>query len=99
MQTELSSHLSAWCLYRRMSASEGILHLLRWAEAKLPRRCDLDRLACGRITALTGRAVLDPKPAKAREVDLFALLRRIDDACEYRLKGLLGRALLHARFA
>src|SRR5258707_14435968 len=99
MQTEPLRQLSASCLYRRMSARKGILHLLRRTEPKLLGRCDLDRLACGRITALTGRTVLDLEPAKAREIDLFTLFRRIDDACEYRLKGLLGHALLHARFA
>src|ERR1700692_12972 len=99
MQTEPLSQLSASCLYRRMSARKGILHLLRRTESKLLGRCDLDRLARGRITALTGRTVLDLEPAKAREVDLFTLLRRIDNAREYRCNGIFGRALLHACFA
>src|ERR1700732_348653 len=99
MQTELLSQLAASCLGRRMSDREGILHLPSGTEPELLGRGSLDRRARGRITALTVRAVLDLEPAKAREVDLFALLRRIDDAREYRVNGLLGRALLHARFA
>jgi hypothetical protein len=79
-----------------MSARKGILDLLRGTEPKFLGRCDLDRRARGRITALTCRIVLDLEPAEAREVDLFALLRRIDDAREYRLNGLLGRALTQA---
>src|SRR5260370_20525672 len=99
MQTELLSQLAASCLGRRMSARKGILDLLRGTEPKLLGRCDLDRRARGRITALTRRTVLDLEPAEAREVDLFALLRRIDDAREDRLNGVLGYALLYARFA
>src|ERR1700722_20273679 len=82
-----------------MSARERVLHLLRRTESKLLGRGDLDCLARCRITALTCRAVLHLEPAKAQEVDLFTLLGSIDDAGEYRVNGLLGRALLHARFA
>src|ERR1700688_3356803 len=74
--------LSASCLYRPMSARKGLLHLFRWAKAKFLGRCNLDRLARRRITTLTGRAVLDLELAKAREVDLFTLLRCVDDTRE-----------------
>src|ERR1700692_1077283 len=99
MQTEPLSQLSASCPYQRMSARKGILDLLRRTEPKLLGCCDLDRLARGRITALTRRTVLDLEPAKARKVDLFTLLRRINDAREYRFNGLLGHVLLHACIA
>src|ERR1700692_314274 len=82
-----------------MSARKGILHLLRGTKAKLLGRCNLDRSARDRITPLTRRTVLDLELAKAREIDLFTLLCRTDDAREYRVNGLLGRALLQARFA
>jgi hypothetical protein len=63
-----------------MSAREGILHLLRRTEPKLLGRGDLDCLARGWITALTGRTVLDLEPTKAQEGDLFTLLSSIDKA-------------------
>src|ERR1700722_2650250 len=82
-----------------MSARERVLHLFRRTEPKLLGSCNFDRLARGRITSLTGRTVLDLEPAKAREIDLIPLLRSINDPREYRLNGLLGYALLHARLA
>jgi hypothetical protein len=82
-----------------MSLSSGklILHLLGRAEAELAGRRNLDGLAGAWIATLTRRAVFDLELTKARQADLFAFLRGLDDAGKNRVDRLLGSTGVQTR--